>query len=588
QNEVEYHRNLRNRNFIYKSLVICENCYYNEMIKETSPSRKMMSTRFLKNEVGKIFLNFSPYFAVYQNFLINHENAITVLTRLEKEKQNANYLVQCQDKIIADAKLDLRDYLIMPVQRLPRYNLLLTDLVKNTEETHQDYKELNKALDAVREVANKVNTSISSNNSRYKLFQLRERMWTKEGFELIQPHRLFILEGNVMQATHLGFHKRTLFLFNDVLLFTSKVDKLLKVKTVISLTRMTIMGSSKECGLSIFSDVKSCEILFDAIEEKATWSTTIADLSKKVKLEEGFTFAMLVLAPEDVTQCARCSSVFGRRKRKFYCKKCLNFVCLKCFDSTNGCCKKCHAIESKFVTSSEKRSQSEVLTDVLPTTHVEKTQDNEIKPVKSLKIALKSYDPQTVNSQDMDTFIETEEQLSPNVKNFVNETVVSRSRNSPRKLTRKSVSETMKDLSKTGNSEIIPRMYKTIGKLQTKDDTVLESNENLTSGSSSLLESPRKLVVSPDYAVTKEIGRECDRNSSDEERIVVDIKTKQKGIEDYFLKHNDMREEICKLEKKKGEDFITKGSERIKVLVEMNQIAEKKRMSLQNNENASK
>ena len=35
----------------------------------------------------------------------------------------------------------LPSYLIMPIQRIPRYQLLLTELLKNTEPSYEDYSE---------------------------------------------------------------------------------------------------------------------------------------------------------------------------------------------------------------------------------------------------------------------------------------------------------------------------------------------------------------------------------------------------------------------------------------------------------------
>ena len=44
-----------------------------------------------------------------------------------------------------DAGIDLPGHLITPVQRVPRYRLMLADLVKATEKSHPDYKLLSKA-----------------------------------------------------------------------------------------------------------------------------------------------------------------------------------------------------------------------------------------------------------------------------------------------------------------------------------------------------------------------------------------------------------------------------------------------------------
>ena len=53
--------------------------------------------------------------------------------------------------------LDLASFLITPVQRIPRYVMLLQDLFRNTPDSHTDYSNLNKALEKMRDVAEYVN-----------------------------------------------------------------------------------------------------------------------------------------------------------------------------------------------------------------------------------------------------------------------------------------------------------------------------------------------------------------------------------------------------------------------------------------------
>jgi len=57
--------------------------------------------------------------------------------------------------------LTLSAYLIMPIQRIPRYRMLLEVLVKFTPQDHSDFKHLNEALEVVRDVANYINTHIA-------------------------------------------------------------------------------------------------------------------------------------------------------------------------------------------------------------------------------------------------------------------------------------------------------------------------------------------------------------------------------------------------------------------------------------------
>ena len=49
--------------------------------------------------------------------------------------------------------LSLESYLVMPLQRIPRYALLLKEIASKTPEGHQDCEELVKALQLVSETA---------------------------------------------------------------------------------------------------------------------------------------------------------------------------------------------------------------------------------------------------------------------------------------------------------------------------------------------------------------------------------------------------------------------------------------------------
>lgn len=67
---------------------------------------------------------------------------------------------------------DFDSFLILPIQRIPRYKLLLKvstfpfllvipkDLVKHTPKDHLDYHDLSKALDKISEIADWVNNRL--------------------------------------------------------------------------------------------------------------------------------------------------------------------------------------------------------------------------------------------------------------------------------------------------------------------------------------------------------------------------------------------------------------------------------------------
>lgn len=56
------------------------------------------------------------------------------------------------------ARQTIYAYLIQPVQRIPRYRLLLADMLKHTPTSHKDWKNLEQAHNLVGETATLVNT----------------------------------------------------------------------------------------------------------------------------------------------------------------------------------------------------------------------------------------------------------------------------------------------------------------------------------------------------------------------------------------------------------------------------------------------
>lgn len=71
---------------------------------------------------------------IYITYCNNHEKAAHLYLETRDEPRFSAWLETC--RLMADP---LDSYLIRPVQRIPRYILLLTDIIKHTPKTHPDY-----------------------------------------------------------------------------------------------------------------------------------------------------------------------------------------------------------------------------------------------------------------------------------------------------------------------------------------------------------------------------------------------------------------------------------------------------------------
>jgi len=87
----------------------------------------------------------------------------------------------------------------MPVQRIPRYKLLLEDLLKKTVETHPDYLNIKKAYQVIENVATFVNETIRQHEMFITMLDIQKSL---TGFDevLLVPGRTFIKRGIVKKV----------------------------------------------------------------------------------------------------------------------------------------------------------------------------------------------------------------------------------------------------------------------------------------------------------------------------------------------------------------------------------------------------
>ena len=127
----------------------------------------------------------------------------------------------------ADGGLDIGSFLIMPIQRVPRYALLLKELHRFTPTFHKDYQNLTRAVDEISKVAKLINENKREEENKRKVRSIAE-LFGNKCENLVQPQRRFVHQGEVIVNAH-NFctmekemreepYECYLFLFNDILL----------------------------------------------------------------------------------------------------------------------------------------------------------------------------------------------------------------------------------------------------------------------------------------------------------------------------------------------------------------------------------
>ena len=87
---------------------------------------------------------------------------------------------------------DISDYHIAPVQRLPRYVLLVNELLKCTPSDHADFSDLQQALEGIRTIADTVNASKRNYENKERLVETAARF--VGNVQIIEPHRSWVFQ----------------------------------------------------------------------------------------------------------------------------------------------------------------------------------------------------------------------------------------------------------------------------------------------------------------------------------------------------------------------------------------------------------
>ncbi|KAM6140539.1 LOW QUALITY PROTEIN: rho guanine nucleotide exchange factor 17 [Pterocles gutturalis] len=198
------------------------------------------------------------YSAYIDNFL-NAKDAV----RIAKEARPAFIKFLEQSMRENKEKQALSDLMIKPVQRIPRYELLVKDLLKHTPEDHPDHPYLIDAQRNIKQVAERINKGMKSAEEVERNARIVQEIESHiEGMEDLQaPLRRFLRQEMVVEVKAVGGKKdRSFFLFTDLLVCTT-----LKRKS----------GSLRRSSMSLYT---AASVIDTASKYKLLWKLPLEDV----------------------------------------------------------------------------------------------------------------------------------------------------------------------------------------------------------------------------------------------------------------------------------------------------------------------
>ena len=192
----------------------------------------------------------------YTRYVLSFDAAQAHLKKvIEADKGKSHYLDVCKTHPEAGG-LDVRSFLIQPVQRVPRYRMLLEELLSYTDANHADEAPLRESLAKVCEVAVHINEQKRHVDEVERMRELMGRFTNGDKLEreLVSYERRLLREGLLSKVRLSKRQQRHLFLFTDLILYAARPSTpahrgLLQLKGRIWLSdvsRVVLLPSTEE------------------------------------------------------------------------------------------------------------------------------------------------------------------------------------------------------------------------------------------------------------------------------------------------------------------------------------------------------
>ncbi|XP_070842461.1 rho guanine nucleotide exchange factor 4 isoform X5 [Chaetodon trifascialis] len=245
------------------------------------------------SEIGCCFLEHQTDFQIYSEYCNNHPNACIQLSKLMKVNKYVFFFEACRllQKMI-DISLD--GFLLTPVQKICKYPLQLAELLKYTNPQHRDYKDVEAALNAMKNVARLINERKRRLENIDKIAHWQSSIEDWEGEDVLSRSSDLIFSGELTKLSQpqAKSQQRMFFLFDHQMVYCKKDllrRDMLYYKGRMDMDHMEVIdvedGKEKDFNISVKNALKLRSLAGDEVhllcakkpEHKQRWLRAFTD-----------------------------------------------------------------------------------------------------------------------------------------------------------------------------------------------------------------------------------------------------------------------------------------------------------------------
>eukprot|EP01133_Synstelium_polycarpum_P002438 gene2438-2771_t len=199
----------------------------------------------VSQSIGDVFASLEGVVDMYSIYVNNYNNVMRALDECKKDEHFVDFLAEARE---ARCKgIDILAYLIMPIQRMPRYVMLLEDLLKHTPTDHFDYDPIANATRVLKKATVLLNERKRESENKTTIQDVYMRL-VPPVTDILVPGNAVIVQSKLKQDGD----KYHFMLFQTGLLKATKDGHELHVKAYLPI---------KDISVTVIQDAPSLKIV---------------------------------------------------------------------------------------------------------------------------------------------------------------------------------------------------------------------------------------------------------------------------------------------------------------------------------------
>uniref|UniRef100_A0A8B9GL89 FYVE, RhoGEF and PH domain containing 2 n=1 Tax=Amazona collaria TaxID=241587 RepID=A0A8B9GL89_9PSIT len=283
--------------------------------------QKRMEDWSCNPRIGDVIQKLAPFLKMYGEYVKNFDKAVELITVWSEKSPPFQELIADIQRRKVCANLTLQHHMLEPVQRIPRYELLLKDYVRKLPPESPDRDDAEKALEMIFMVAKHSNAAIAEMERLQNLWVVYQRLGLED--DIVDPSNELIKEGPIQKIStrNNSTSEKYLFLFNNMLLYC--VPRVIQVGAEFQV-HLRINVDSMKVRQCLFPNTFLVSGKQRTLELQASLPPQTEELGRR---------APQWVRDNLVTMCMRCREPFNAiTRRRHHCRACGYVVCARCSD----------------------------------------------------------------------------------------------------------------------------------------------------------------------------------------------------------------------------------------------------------------